>query len=219
MKKITALTVLLACALFTLAFVVLLMGMHLPPEKTGNLTEAKAVALAVDNPYNPYGSRFYSATGAPNADGSPRLTGAPQTMSIGDMLLADGGPETIRTTNRMHRVLAGLQGRRAGGRQLHAHAAAGAALHDLHERLVQRVDVRRLDRLVDLDLVALQQLVVVADHAAHGAQWHAEAAVRERVVELRDFDRRQRERAEQRRGVERRLLLETESLEHVADRF
>lgn len=71
----------------------------------------RVVTLAVDNPYNPYGSRFYSATGAPNADGSPRLTGAPQTISIGDMLLADGGPETIRTTNRMHRVLAGLQGR------------------------------------------------------------------------------------------------------------
>ena len=71
----------------------------------------RVVTLSPDNPYNPYGSRFYSPTGAPNADGSARLTGAPQTLSIGDMLLADGGPETIHTTNRMHRFLVGLQGK------------------------------------------------------------------------------------------------------------
>ncbi|MEI6465832.1 MAG: TonB-dependent receptor plug domain-containing protein, partial [Verrucomicrobiota bacterium] len=53
----------------------------------------RVVTLSPDNPYNPYGSRFYSPTGAPNADGSARLTGAPQTLSIGDMLLADGGPD------------------------------------------------------------------------------------------------------------------------------
>jgi outer membrane receptor protein involved in Fe transport len=71
----------------------------------------RVVTISADNPYNPYGSRFFSPTGAPNADGTPRLTGAPQTVTIGDLLLVDGGPETIDATNRMHRVVAGLQGR------------------------------------------------------------------------------------------------------------
>lgn len=71
----------------------------------------RVITLSAGNPYNPFGSRFYSPTGAPNADGTPRLTGNPQTISIGDMILADGGPETIETSNRMHRFLVGLQGR------------------------------------------------------------------------------------------------------------
>jgi hypothetical protein len=40
-----------------------------------------------------------------------RLTGTPQAISIGDMLMSEGGPETIHTTNRMYRLLVGLQGR------------------------------------------------------------------------------------------------------------
>ena len=71
----------------------------------------RLVTLSADNPYNPYGSRFFSPSGAPNAEGTPRITGNPQTISIGDMILADGGPETIQTSNRMHRLLVGLQGR------------------------------------------------------------------------------------------------------------
>ncbi|MCX6956136.1 MAG: TonB-dependent receptor [Verrucomicrobia bacterium] len=71
----------------------------------------RAITLSVDNPYNPYGSRFYSPTGAANADGTPRVTGTPQTITIGDMIMADGGPETIETSNRMHRFLVGLQGK------------------------------------------------------------------------------------------------------------
>ncbi len=71
----------------------------------------RAVTLSANNPYNPFGSRFFSPTGAANADGAPRLTGNPQPITIGDMILADGGPETIRTSNRMHRLLVGLQGK------------------------------------------------------------------------------------------------------------
>ena len=70
----------------------------------------RAVSLSVNNPYNPFGARFFSPTGAPNADGTPRLTGNPQTITIGDMLMADGGPERIETSNRMHRFVVGLQG-------------------------------------------------------------------------------------------------------------
>ncbi|MEI6106523.1 MAG: TonB-dependent receptor plug domain-containing protein, partial [Opitutae bacterium] len=34
------------------------------------------------NPYNPFGTRFWSTTGAPNTDGTPRLTGTPSAVSI-----------------------------------------------------------------------------------------------------------------------------------------
>ena len=88
-----------------------------------------------------------------------------------------------------------------------AHRAARAALHDLDERLVQRVDGARIRGLRDLELVALQQLAVLTDDATYGAQRYAESAVRERVVDLRDLDRRQRERAEQHGRVQRGLLL------------
>jgi outer membrane receptor protein involved in Fe transport len=71
----------------------------------------RAVTLSANNPYNPFGSRFFSSTGAANTDGSLRLTGNPQTITIGDMIMADGGPERIETSNRMHRFLAGLQGK------------------------------------------------------------------------------------------------------------
>ncbi|MSU25508.1 MAG: hypothetical protein EXS32_17005 [Opitutus sp.] len=71
----------------------------------------RVVTLSADNPYNPFGSRFRSATGAPNADGTPRVTGAPQIVQIETMLMADGGPEKIETTQRVYRLLAGLQGK------------------------------------------------------------------------------------------------------------
>jgi outer membrane receptor protein involved in Fe transport len=71
----------------------------------------RIVTLAADNPYNPFGARFFSSTGAPNADGTPRLTGAPQTVTIESMLMADGGGEKIETSQKVYRLLAGLQGR------------------------------------------------------------------------------------------------------------
>ncbi|MEY2879980.1 MAG: Vitamin transporter BtuB precursor [Verrucomicrobiota bacterium] len=71
----------------------------------------RVVTLSANNPYNPFGSRFFNPTGTANTDGTARLTGNPQTISIGDMIMADGGPERIETSNRMHRFLVGLQGK------------------------------------------------------------------------------------------------------------
>jgi outer membrane receptor protein involved in Fe transport len=74
-------------------------------------TSDKLGVMAIDNPYNPYGARFYSATGAPNADGTPRLTGAPRTVSIVSVTLPDLAVEKISTTADVVRYSAGLRGK------------------------------------------------------------------------------------------------------------
>ena len=66
--------------------------------------------MAIDNPYNPYGSRFYHPTGAPNADGSERLVGDPTTVSFTQMTLAGLGEEVIKTDSDVVRFATGLKG-------------------------------------------------------------------------------------------------------------
>lgn len=73
-------------------------------------TTDKSLVLSIDNPYNPYGSRFFNASGQPNADGTPRLTGAPRTVSITQMTVAGLSPEVIKTNNDAFRIAAGLKG-------------------------------------------------------------------------------------------------------------
>jgi iron complex outermembrane receptor protein len=68
------------------------------------------VILSADNPYNPFGSHFYNATGAANTDGTARLIGTPKTVTISAMLLADGGPEKEYTTEKVFRIVTGLKG-------------------------------------------------------------------------------------------------------------
>lgn len=67
--------------------------------------------IAADNPYNPYGSRFYSPTGAPNADGTPRLTGTPQTLTLLTHTIKDDGPEHIKVASGIYRVVGGARGK------------------------------------------------------------------------------------------------------------
>jgi len=73
-------------------------------------TSDKLMLMPVDNPYNPYGSRFYHVSGAPNADGTPRLTGAPRTVGFTQMTLAGLYPEVIETDSDVLRFTAGLKG-------------------------------------------------------------------------------------------------------------
>lgn len=73
-------------------------------------TSDKLMLMPVDNPYNPYGSRFYHVSGAPNADGTPRLTGAPRTVGFTQMTLAGLSPEVIETDSDVLRFSAGLKG-------------------------------------------------------------------------------------------------------------
>jgi outer membrane receptor protein involved in Fe transport len=73
-------------------------------------TTDKSLVLPINNPYNPYGSRFYDVNGAPNADGTLRLTGAPRTVSITQMTVAGLAPEVIDTNADVFRFATGLKG-------------------------------------------------------------------------------------------------------------
>ena len=77
-------------------------------------TSDQLAVMGVDNPYNPYGTRFYHPTGAANADGSARLTGAPRTVSFTAMTLADLAAETVNTRADVVRLAGGLRGRLGG---------------------------------------------------------------------------------------------------------
>jgi len=68
------------------------------------------VTMSADNPFNPRGSRFYSATGANNADGTRRLTGTPTPITITAMTIEDGGIEDVFARDAVWRGVAGLGG-------------------------------------------------------------------------------------------------------------
>ena len=63
------------------------------------------VTLGVDNPYNPYGSAFYSTTPT-----TGKITGTPQAITVTTKLLVDGGNEKVVATDAFFRTMAGLRG-------------------------------------------------------------------------------------------------------------
>jgi iron complex outermembrane recepter protein len=72
------------------------------------------IYISADNPFNPFGSRFYDAQGRPNADGTPRLTGAPsqvQFLTGVGVIPRDFKPRRITVHAEMFRVVTGLRGR------------------------------------------------------------------------------------------------------------
>jgi outer membrane receptor protein involved in Fe transport len=70
----------------------------------------RAIVLAASNPFNPFGSRYYSPTGAANTDGSPRLTGTPQSVTIASYRFEDNGPETVDVDTDADRFVFGARG-------------------------------------------------------------------------------------------------------------
>ncbi len=69
--------------------------------------------VGANNPWNPFGSRFYSATGAPNADGTPRVTGAPSDVLIAGstgVRPREFKPKDIRVRSQSLRAVGGLRG-------------------------------------------------------------------------------------------------------------
>ena len=80
-------------------------------------TDDQGVYLPAANPWNPFGVRFYHPTGAPNADGSPRLVGTPADVSLWTGISpgqnTGGGfkPRVTEVYSHAWRALAGLRGR------------------------------------------------------------------------------------------------------------
>jgi iron complex outermembrane recepter protein len=80
-----------------------------PPNLNAPTTDPIMV-MAVDNPYNPYGSRFYHPSGAPNADGSPRLVGTPTTVGFTGFTPIGLAPEKVSIDSDVFRITTGLKG-------------------------------------------------------------------------------------------------------------
>src|SRR6202008_3375223 len=69
------------------------------------------VIVPATNPWNPFGTRFWSPTGGPNTDGTPRLTGTPSAVSITNKRLADLMQRTASVGDSIYRGVAGARGR------------------------------------------------------------------------------------------------------------
>lgn len=70
--------------------------------------------VPIDNPWNPFGSRFYHPTGAPNSDGTPRLTGQPAALRIPSAVrLPELKPRVFKVDSYAYRALTGLRGKLA----------------------------------------------------------------------------------------------------------
>lgn len=79
------------------------------PDSASRSTDGD-IYVPVDNPFNPFGSRFWSPTGAPNTDGTPRLTGTPATVVIVNKRMLDLGNRTFDVTSDVFRGVAGVRG-------------------------------------------------------------------------------------------------------------
>jgi outer membrane receptor protein involved in Fe transport len=67
--------------------------------------------VPASNPYNPFGVRFYHPTGAPNADGTPRIAGTPADVTIVSGLIPPGTRQRyIQVNSSFYRALAGARG-------------------------------------------------------------------------------------------------------------
>lgn len=69
------------------------------------------IVVPATNPFNPFGTRFWSTTGAPNTDGTPRLTGTPSAVRITNKRLTDLATRTATVTNDIYRGVVGARGK------------------------------------------------------------------------------------------------------------
>ena len=71
----------------------------------------KELVVPASNPWNPFGERFFSPTGAPNADGTPRLTGTPSPVRLQNKRFVDLPVRIADIDSRVYRAVAGLRGK------------------------------------------------------------------------------------------------------------
>ncbi|MBL9208193.1 MAG: TonB-dependent receptor [Opitutaceae bacterium] len=69
------------------------------------------IVVPATNPWNPFGTRFWSPTGAPNADGTARLTGTPAAVRISNKRLTDLPDRTATVDTDVFRVVGGVRGK------------------------------------------------------------------------------------------------------------
>jgi outer membrane receptor protein involved in Fe transport len=72
------------------------------------------IIVPATNPYNPFGTRFWSTTGTANVDGTPRLTGTPAAVRITNKRLTDLATRTATVTNDIWRGVVGARGKLSG---------------------------------------------------------------------------------------------------------
>lgn len=76
-----------------------------------DIADAPGISIGVDNPFNPFGSRFYHPTGLPNSDGTFRLTGTPSAVALTLVRPADFKKRPIEVQSTAYRALATLRGK------------------------------------------------------------------------------------------------------------
>ncbi len=113
-------------------------------------TDDQGIYMSASNPYNPFGVRFYSPTGAPNSDGTPRLVGAPADISLWTGISpgqnTGGGfkPRVTETDSFAWRVLGGLRGKLSNGWEWESGLmASGAQTHEYEHFQVRESVLRR----------------------------------------------------------------------------
>ncbi len=113
-------------------------------------TDDQGIYLPASNPWNPFGVRFYNPTGAPNADGTPRLTGTPADVSLWTGIspgqnTGDGfKPRVTEVRTYSWRVLGGLRGKfRDTWEWESALVASGSQTHEYEHFQVRESLLRR----------------------------------------------------------------------------
>lgn len=101
------------------------------------------------NPYNPFGTRFYHPTGAPNADGTLRIAGTPADVTIVSGLIPPGTRDRyIQVNSSFYRALGGVRGRFGDDWSWEtAVLVSGAYSHETEENIYRESLLRKaLDR-------------------------------------------------------------------------
>ena len=116
-------------------------------------TDDQGIYLPAANPWNPFGVRFYHPTGAPNADGTPRLTGTPADVSLWTGIspgqnadTAGQGlmPRVTEVWSYAWRLLGGVHGRFGEDWEWEsALVASGAQSHEYERFQVRESKLRR----------------------------------------------------------------------------
>lgn len=103
------------------------------------------IYVPASNPYNPFGTRFYHPTGAPNPDGTPRLVGAPADVSmIGGVTPVEVKPRIIEVHTHLFRGLAGLRGKFADTWQWESAVMySGAQTHEYEHNYMRESRLRQ----------------------------------------------------------------------------